>query len=129
MAHKGRTLEIAAWLVPGQPDGTITLDLGYGRKASGRVGNGVGFDVSPLRTLDGFDFITGATITTTGRKYPISCAQDHGSMEGRPLVREATLEEYRKEPKFAQEMVEHPPLKSLVGRARLQSGISVGTGS
>lgn len=34
-------------------------------------------------------------------------------MEGRPLVREATLEEYRKEPKFAQEMVEHPPLESL----------------
>jgi len=113
LAHEGRTLEIAAWLVPGQPDGTITLDLGYGRKASGRVGNGVGFDVCPLRTLEGYDFITGAAITATGGKYAISCAQDHGSMEGRPLVREATLEEYRKEPKFAQEMVEHPPLKSL----------------
>jgi Fe-S-cluster-containing dehydrogenase component len=109
LAHGGRKLEIAAWLVPGQPDGTITLDLGYGRKASGRVG----IDVSPLRTLDGYDFITGVAITATGRKYAISCAQDHGSMEGRPLVREATLEEYRKEPKFAQEMVEHPPLKSL----------------
>jgi Fe-S-cluster-containing dehydrogenase component len=113
LANKEHSLEIAAWLVPGQPDGMITLDLGYGRKISGRVGNGVGFDVGPLRTLDGYHFITGATITATGRKYPISCAQDHGSMEGRPLVREATLEEYRKKPKFAKEMVEHPPLKSL----------------
>jgi MoCo/4Fe-4S cofactor protein with predicted Tat translocation signal len=113
LAHDGRILEVAAWLVPGQPDGTITLDLGYGRKASGRVGNGVGFDVSQLRTLDAYGFISGVAITATGRKYAISCAQDHGSMEGRPLVREATLEEYRQEPKFAQEMVEHPPLKSL----------------
>jgi MoCo/4Fe-4S cofactor protein with predicted Tat translocation signal len=113
MSHKGRSLEIAAWLVPGQPDGMITLELGYGRNVSGRVGNGIGFDVGPLRTLEGSDFIVGVAVTTTGRTYPISCAQDHGSMEGRPLVREATLEEYRKEPKFAQEMVEHPPLKSL----------------
>lgn len=34
-------------------------------------------------------------------------------MEGRPIVREATLDEYRKHPEFAREMVEHPPLKSL----------------
>jgi Fe-S-cluster-containing dehydrogenase component len=34
-------------------------------------------------------------------------------MEGRPLVREATLDKYRHEPNFAPEMVEHPPLKSL----------------
>src|SRR5450759_4632971 len=34
-------------------------------------------------------------------------------MEGRPLVREANLEEFRNEPKFAQEMVEHPPLVAL----------------
>ena len=34
-------------------------------------------------------------------------------MEGRPLVREANLEDYRKDPAFAQEMVEHPPLESL----------------
>ena len=33
----------------------------------------------------------------------------------RPIVREASLEEYRKEPGFAEEMVEHPPLRSLYG--------------
>ena len=34
-------------------------------------------------------------------------------MEGRPLVREATLTSYREDPEFAKEMVEHPPLESL----------------
>ncbi|MEJ7608353.1 MAG: 4Fe-4S dicluster domain-containing protein [Bryobacteraceae bacterium] len=33
----------------------------------------------------------------------------------RPLVREGTLAEFKKEPNFAQEMVEHPPLQSLYG--------------
>jgi molybdopterin-containing oxidoreductase family iron-sulfur binding subunit len=34
-------------------------------------------------------------------------------MEGRPLVREATLEEYREHPDFAPEAVHHPPLVSM----------------
>ena len=34
-------------------------------------------------------------------------------MEGRPLIREATLEEYRKEPHFATEMVEVPEVTPL----------------
>jgi molybdopterin-containing oxidoreductase family iron-sulfur binding subunit len=34
-------------------------------------------------------------------------------MEGRPVVREATLEEFRKEPHFAAEMVEVPEVKPL----------------
>ncbi|MBZ0273269.1 4Fe-4S dicluster domain-containing protein, partial [bacterium] len=33
--------------------------------------------------------------------------------EGRPLLREGTLEEFVKEPHFAREMVEHPPLTAL----------------
>jgi molybdopterin-containing oxidoreductase family iron-sulfur binding subunit len=33
----------------------------------------------------------------------------------RPVVREGTLDQFKKEPHFAQEMVEHPPLKSLYG--------------
>jgi molybdopterin-containing oxidoreductase family iron-sulfur binding subunit len=34
-------------------------------------------------------------------------------MEGRPIVREATLAHYRENPRFAQEMVQSPPLISL----------------
>jgi molybdopterin-containing oxidoreductase family iron-sulfur binding subunit len=34
-------------------------------------------------------------------------------MDGRPIVREATIGEYRKHPEFAREMEEHPPLVSM----------------
>ncbi len=109
----GRSIELPVWHVPGHADNSVTVELGYGRTSSGRVGDKVGFDLYPIRPSDTPDIAQGASITKLNREYFISCAQDHWSMEGRPLVREATLEEYRKEPKFAQEMVEHPPLESL----------------
>ncbi|MGB5107966.1 MAG: 4Fe-4S dicluster domain-containing protein, partial [Candidatus Zixiibacteriota bacterium] len=109
----GRKLELPVWLVPGHADNSVTVELGYGRTLSGRVGDKVGFDTYVLRGSDAPDIATGAVITKLGREYSISSAQDHGSMEGRPLVREANLEDYRKDPNFAQEMVEHPPLESL----------------
>ncbi len=109
----GRSLEMPVWHVPGHADNSITVELGYGRTTAGRVGDKVGFDLYSIRASDASDIATGTTITKLNREYFIACAQDHWSMEGRPLVREANLEDYRKDPKFAQEMVEHPPLESL----------------
>ncbi|MCX6638094.1 MAG: 4Fe-4S dicluster domain-containing protein, partial [Acidobacteria bacterium] len=87
--------------MPGQADHSIALALGYGRKAVGRVGRGVGHDVNPLRTTDSPWIASGVNVTKTGRKHKLVLTQEHHSMEGRPLVREASLEEYRKEPRFA----------------------------
>jgi MoCo/4Fe-4S cofactor protein with predicted Tat translocation signal len=126
ITQNGRAIEIPAWIMPGQSDRTVTLDLGYGRKMPGRYGDGVGTDVSPLRALAGFDFSSGASITPTGRSYVVASTQDHGTMDGRPLVREATLEEYRRQPKFAQEAVEFPPLKSLWKEHDYSSGYQWG---
>ena len=109
----GRSLEVPVWIVPGQVDNSIVVDLGYGRTFAGRVGNLVGFDAYRLRTLATLGYAVGAKITKLNRSYMLASAQDHGSMEGRPLIREATLEEYREDPNFAPEMVEHEPLKSL----------------
>jgi molybdopterin-containing oxidoreductase family iron-sulfur binding subunit len=39
----------------------------------------------------------------------LASTQDHQTMAGRPLVRRATLDEYRAHPKFAAEMGEAPP--------------------
>ena len=39
---------------PGLADKAIWLNLGYGRKTIGRVGEGVGVDTYPLRTSNGF---------------------------------------------------------------------------
>ena len=41
-------------------------------------------------------------------QYPLACTQNHHSMEGRQLVREATLAEYREHPDFAHELGHEP---------------------
>ena len=40
----GRSMNIPAWIVPGQNKKTITVELGYGRNFNGRIGNDVGFN-------------------------------------------------------------------------------------
>ncbi len=122
----GARLKLPVWVLPGHADYSITLTLGYGRTASGRVGNKVGFNVSGLRTSKAPDYVTGGQLSATGETYLLANTQDHGSMEGRPLVREATLEEFKKEPHFAEEMVEHPPLKSLWEEHKYDEGYQWG---
>jgi molybdopterin-containing oxidoreductase family iron-sulfur binding subunit len=97
----GRSIEIAAMVMPGQADNSIAVALGYGRRAVGRVGARTGFDVHPLRTSEAPWTVTGVTVTRTGRKHQLVSTQEHRSMEGRPLVREASLGEYKKDPRFA----------------------------
>ncbi len=100
---QGREIGIPAWIQPGHADGAISMALGYGRTRCGRVGDNVGHNAYRLRTVSNFHFGGGVSIRKTGEKYRLASAQEHHSMEGRPLVREATLEEYRKEPDFARE--------------------------
>ncbi len=92
------------WVQPGMADYSLGLALGYGRARAGRVGHGTGFDVYPLRTTTAWNYAAGASLRKTGQTYPISCTQAHWSMEGRPIIREANLEQYRQHPKFAKRM-------------------------
>jgi MoCo/4Fe-4S cofactor protein with predicted Tat translocation signal len=101
----GRSLEIPAIVVPGQPDGTLTLPFGFGRTRAGRVGNGAGVDVFPLRTSAAL-WEAPATVTRTGRTYDLATTQHHFNMEGRNLARGGTFAEYRKNPDFVAEMDE-----------------------
>jgi molybdopterin-containing oxidoreductase family iron-sulfur binding subunit len=89
------------WVVPGQAEHVVTLPLGYGRVHAGRVGSGLGFDAYRLRTTDALWHLPGARVSATGARATLASTQMHHSMEGRPLVRSATLEEYRREPAFA----------------------------
>ncbi len=106
-------VELPVWIVPGQAEETVVVHLGYGRKAAGRVGTGVGANVYPLRQSAALGFVSGAKLETSGARHQIAQTQDHGSMEGRPVVREASLSEWRKEPHFAAEMVEVPHSEPL----------------
>jgi molybdopterin-containing oxidoreductase family iron-sulfur binding subunit len=96
-----RTLRIPVWISPGQAPDTLTLHLGYGRPRAGRTGSNTGFNVNPLRTMAALDILTGVQLTKTGESYEMVSTQDHWSLEGRNLVRVATVAEYAADPQFA----------------------------
>ncbi len=108
LAYRGRSLEAPVWIVPGHAEGSVTLHYGYGRPRAGRLGSRTGVNAYALRSSDAPAGGTGLEIAKTGRTYAIATTQQHQNMEGRALVRAATLDEYEKNPKFAKEMVEAP---------------------
>jgi molybdopterin-containing oxidoreductase family iron-sulfur binding subunit len=127
----GRKVVAPALMVPGHPDGSITVHLGFGRRVeAGRVGAGVGFNAYLLRTSDK-PHTTRGKLTKTGDTYDIcvtkvqsiehrgSFAQQdlqhpesdkqgtyslpgHEAME-RAIIRYATLAEAKANPDFAHE--------------------------
>ncbi len=99
----GRSLELPVSVLPGMSDGVVAVTLGYGRSLAGRIGSGVGFDAFKLRSSGAPGFASGAKVTKVGRRYSLSATQEHGSMEGRPIVRESTLTELRSKPPAAAE--------------------------
>lgn len=94
------TIEIAAWVQPGHADNAITLYAGYGRENIGRVADGVGVNIYPLRTSNA-PYYRPADVEATGKTYEVACVQDHHNLEGRDMVRAATLDEYRENPNFS----------------------------
>ncbi|PYJ53599.1 MAG: hypothetical protein DME82_13620 [Verrucomicrobia bacterium] len=131
-----RELVIAALISPGHADNSITVPLGWARKMpqfyelpyAGRdlkerpgIAEQAGFNgyflrtaVNPHFAVAGGQGIDSVRVTKVGRTYPFSIMQEHFSIEGRGLIREATLEGYRANNEFAQkipgeEELPHPP--------------------
>jgi Fe-S-cluster-containing dehydrogenase component/anaerobic selenocysteine-containing dehydrogenase len=111
--HGERAIDIVAWLQPGVAHQSIILPLGWGRKAAGKVGNGAGFNVYPLRTLAAPHFVSGVTVEKLGKTYSLAQTQEHDSMEGRPLAVEATLAEYKDTPNFPEYVTPDPHMTPL----------------
>ncbi len=112
VTFEGRSVEAPAWILPGQTEGCVTVHLGYGRRATGRVGTGTGFDAYALRTSAARWSGVGVKLEKTGRKSLLVSTQDHHAMAGRPIVRTATREHFEKHPEFAKHMA-HDPDPSL----------------
>jgi MoCo/4Fe-4S cofactor protein with predicted Tat translocation signal len=108
LRHGDRTLRIPVWLAPGHAPDMLTLHMGYGRTRAGNTGNGLGFNVNALRTMAAPDVLTGVELTTTRQNYPLASTQDHWSLEGRNLVRVATVEQFERDPRFAEKMENLP---------------------
>ena len=103
----GKKIAAPVWVQAGHPDNSVTAFLGYGRRRAGRVGTGAGFDMYQLRFSATPWFASGLAIRKTGGSYKLASTQGYQTMDTptgvRPLVRSATLAEYRKEPDFAKE--------------------------
>jgi molybdopterin-containing oxidoreductase family iron-sulfur binding subunit len=169
LSVNGETVNLPVWIQPGHPDGSIGVNLGYGRTistaregydtpfwdvtddvdvyndapiaggldADGNPVDVVGVNVAPLRP-NGDRVATGATVSKVDSGYLIATTQEEGSMQGRPIVRWATLDEFKEDPYFVDE--EETPVPELGhggdGHAGGQTvhaedgyGLSAGTGT
>ncbi len=127
------TINIPAFITPGQNQKSITLELGYGRKFNGRIGNEVGFNVYPLRSSKSASFILNGSIKVLNETYPLASTQDHHGLEDDKyaapgfddlankeaqsripeLVKQSTLDYYKDNPDWVQKKVEqHKPDKN-----------------
>jgi MoCo/4Fe-4S cofactor protein with predicted Tat translocation signal len=107
----GSKVTAAAWILPGQAEGVVVLPLGYGRKRAGYTGTNKGFNAYVVRTSNTLWAAPApaSAIRKTGDDYPLACTQYHFNMEGRHILATATLDEYRRNPNFANENAEAPP--------------------
>jgi molybdopterin-containing oxidoreductase family iron-sulfur binding subunit len=133
----GRSLELPVVVAPGQADQTLTIALGWGRTAPRltdaarsivtsplRVADEAGFNVYQLRNSTTPGFVTGVKVEKIDRTYPLAVTQEHNSMEGRGLVREAPLAKYHEDPAFVQEIGidKDVPQGELKGYQNYESG-------
>jgi molybdopterin-containing oxidoreductase family iron-sulfur binding subunit len=108
----GYELTGPAWVQPGMADFVVGLALGYGQSHAGRVGQGAGYNAYQLRSSLSPHLLPGARLSDTGREHPLATTQNHWSLEGRPIIREANLAEYQANPRFAQAMNMHEPAEN-----------------
>ncbi|MBI3653481.1 MAG: TAT-variant-translocated molybdopterin oxidoreductase [Acidobacteria bacterium] len=105
---EGRSIDAPVWIMPGHANDSITVHFGFGRERVGKVGNKVGFSAYKIRSSKALWFTTDVQVSNTGNHEGMASTQDHWAMEGRALVREATLEEYLHKPDYAKERVDAP---------------------
>ena len=108
---QGQSVEAPLWIMPGQPDGVITVHLGYGRRLAGKVGSGeigmgapneiVGFDAYKIRNSFAPWFTTGVQVRQVTGDHLLATTQLHFNLEDprfsteeRDVVRSQTLEQF-----------------------------------
>jgi molybdopterin-containing oxidoreductase family iron-sulfur binding subunit len=108
----GTNLKIPVFIQPGAADNTIAIELGFGRKVVGVVGEGVGFDAIPLMSYSNSHspwIISASNILKTDENYKLVSTIDHHMMEEvrekkiaekRKIIQEGTVKEYKRNSKF-----------------------------
>ena len=101
------SIELPVLIQPGQTKSTFGIALGYGRLLPSEVENDLkdlGKNAYPLvDDSKGFNNYVLGNVTIEkvagARQHEFGITQTHYSIEGRDIIREASLEDYRKDPK------------------------------
>lgn len=98
----GTTIALPVMVVPGMHNDVVAVALGYGRHEKvGLAAANTGKNAYPIISNNGTTFnsySTTATVEATADVFPLAITQTHNSYEGRPILHEYTLEEFRKDP-------------------------------
>ena len=103
IAFNGRETIAPALMVPGHPDGVVTVHLGFGRGVeAGRVASGVGFDSYQIRPSFAPLYVAGATVNKVPGTYDLCVTKVH-NVEHRGSFAQHDLERkvYDKEGTFS----------------------------
>jgi len=120
LKFNGQSIQGAAWVTPGHPDNSFTVNLGYGRTRGGTVCEGMaeenlggavkrdpwGFNAYALRSSNAMDIGLGAVVQAAGGLTPIATTQIHHTMKGYDIVRSASFEKYQEDPTLKPENAE-----------------------
>ncbi len=121
------SVRLPVFVVPGHAEGSITVNVGYGRSRAGSVGGAVrspkdtftvGTELSALRRWNQHSILTGVEAKGTSIPYKLATTQDHFAIDDEggmreiakrapQLVREGTLEEYSSANTFAKMHLHH----------------------
>lgn len=96
-----KVIEVPVHIQPGQHDAALGLAVGYGRVGAGQVADKVGVNAYALAnfTKNGVQMIgLTATISPTATRVKLANVAGNNSMEGRQIVVEATLEQFKQKP-------------------------------
>ncbi len=116
----GRKIRGPVHIQPGLSNYTIVLPLGYGRTVTGHVGKGAGYNAYPLRSSEALHFAVGAKLSDTGTRLLLANTQEHWSMEGRDIVREANYEgpnSYQENPAYVRTIGMEAHTPAVLGEA------------
>jgi len=126
LSYRGRKVNGSVWISPGQADDTAIVELGYGRKYTGYVGDGRGFNAYPLRFSDALWSAAGAELRAIGGSYPLATMQMTQRMEHRDMVISEPVATYINDPAFAKKRIEIPEKNETLYPAWNYSGYSWG---
>jgi molybdopterin-containing oxidoreductase family iron-sulfur binding subunit len=109
IVSNGKTVELPIIIIPGTHPDVIAVAVGYGHQSNdktktkeflGAVADGVGKNVYPFVAFNGtnVNYNVPVTVEKTSAVYPVATSQTHSLTEGRPVVRETTLAEFKADP-------------------------------